>query len=404
MRSPPSNPDTCEPSTGPGPAAAHRPAIVDSTLREGEQFGRAHFDSADRLAIARALDAFGVDVLELTSPAASRQSEADLTTIAAAGLSAQVVTHVRCHPDDVRRALDCGVDGVHLFLGSSRWLRTHGHGRTLPRMLEALEQVLQLTRAAGVPTRFSCEDAFRSERADVLELARQAEALGAVRIGLADTVGQADPEGVTDLVSAVRAEVDCEIEFHGHNDGGCAIANAWAAWRAGATHIDTTVLGIGERNGITSLAGLVARLVMHDLGACDDLALNQLVPLDQLVARTLGMEIPFDACISAPAAFTHKAGLHAKAVLDEPRSYEALDPTLFGRSRALPLGHRLIGRHALAARADALGLALTAEQLASVARAVKTQADDGPIADERVDTLLRGAASPSLTPELETTR
>jgi homocitrate synthase len=375
--------------------ANRRPRIVDSTLREGEQFALAHFSSEDRLSIARALDDFGVDVIELTSPAASGRAEADLRTIAAAGLRASVVTHVRCHLDDLRLALDCGVDGVHMFLGSSAWLRSHGHGRELPRMLGDLESALELTRDHGVPARFSCEDAFRTDLEDVLALCGHAEALGATRIGLADTVGQADPERVTQLVSAVRAVVQCEIEFHGHNDGGCAIANAAAAWRAGATHIDTTVLGIGERNGITPLAGLIARLTLSDPDSCTDLALGQLVALDQLVARILGIDIPFDACISAPAAFTHKAGLHAKAVLSDPRCYEALDPALFGRTNTLPLGHALIGRHALAARARALDLMLTAEQLAAVALGVKRQADIQSISDEQVDALLRAAAFPT---------
>ena len=204
---------------------------------------------------------------------------------------------------------------------------------------------------------------------------------------------------VTEVVSAVRDVVDCEIEFHGHNDGGCAVANAWAAWRAGATHIDTTVLGIGERNGIAPLAGLIARLVLHDPDLCADLALTRLVDLDRLVADRLGIEIPHDACISAPEAFTHKAGLHTAAVLVEPRCYESLDPAMFGRSRRIPLGHRLIGRHALAARAAGLGLCLSPAVVASVTAEVKRRADDGPLELDAVDALLRAAAEP-VVPEV----
>ena len=218
-------------------------------------------------------------------------------------------------------------------------------------------------------------------------------------VGLADTMGRATPEMVSEVVSAVRDVVDCEIEFHGHNDGGCAVANAWAAWRAGATHIDTTVLGIGERNGIAPLAGLIARLVLHDPDLCADLALTRLVDLDRLVADRLGIEIPHDACISAPEAFTHTAGLHTAAVLVEPRCYESLDPAMFGRSRRIPLGHRLIGRHALAARAAGLGLCLSPAVVASVTAEVKRRADDGPLELDAVDALLRAAAEP-VVPEV----
>ena len=365
---------------------------MDCTLREGEQFARARFTSDDRLALARALDRFGVDVLELTSPAASPGAEADLRRVAGLGLDAQVVTHVRCHPDDLARAADCGVDGVHVFLGSSAWSREHGHRRGLPRLLADLEAALDFLHGRGLPARFSCEDAFRSEPGALLTLLRHADALGVARVGLADTVGAATPEQVTELVRRVRGEVACELEFHGHNDGGCAVANAWAAWRAGATHVDTTVLGIGERNGIASLSGLVALLVLHDPGSCADLALDELVALDERVAALVGIEVPFNASISAPGAFTHKAGLHAKAVLSDPRSYEALDPALFARERTVAVGHALTGRHALAHRARALGLQLDDAALRRAAAAVKAAADARPLTDDDVDALLRAAA------------
>ena len=101
----------------------HPVQIVDSTLREGEQFAGAHFTSAARIAIAEALDAFGVEYIELTSPVASPQSAQDLRTIAALPLRARVLTHTRCRLADVQLAADCGVDGVNLLFGTSPYLR-----------------------------------------------------------------------------------------------------------------------------------------------------------------------------------------------------------------------------------------------------------------------------------------
>ncbi len=236
--------------------------MVDSTLREGEQFAHARFTTDQKIAIAQALDAFGVDYIEATSPAASPQSERDLRALTALPRRARILAHTRCTLEDARRAVDCGVDGVNLLFGTSQFLRDWSHGRSIEQILEEATVVIRMLQDAGVEVRFSCEDALRSERIDVLHIFRVVDGLGVNRVGIADTVGIATPREVERLVGEVRSAVGCDIEFHGHNDGGCAIANAFAAWEAGATHIDTTVLGIGERNGIASLSGLIARLYL----------------------------------------------------------------------------------------------------------------------------------------------
>jgi homocitrate synthase len=187
--------------------------------------------------------------------------------------------------------------------------------------------------------------------------------------------------------------VRCDIEFHGHNDGGCAIANADAALHGGATHIDTTVLGIGERNGIAALSGLIARLYLTDPALVAHYHLPLLPDLDAMVARLVGVEIPFNACITGATAFTHKAGMHTNAVLQEPRAYEALDPAAFGRERAVLMGHHLTGRHALAHRAASLGLRLSDDALRATTDRVKALADTNPLTQVQVDALLHEHAA-----------
>lgn len=365
--------------------------IVDTTLREGEQFASAHFAPEQKLAIARSLDAFGVEYIELTSPVASPQSELDLRAVVALGLRATILTHTRSNINDVRRAIDCGVHGVNLLFGTSSFLRRASHGRSLDAMLDETTRCVRELQAAGAEVRFSCEDAFRSDPADLFRIYTAVDALGVERVGIADTVGIATPRDVEQLVGHVRAAVRCDIEFHGHNDGGCAVANAFAAVEAGATHIDTTVLGIGERNGITPLSGLVARLYLSDPRSVAHYELALLPELDALVAGVLGIDIPFNSCITGGTAFTHKAGLHTNAVLREPNAYEALDPHAFGRSREVLLGHRLTGRHAIAHRAQALGLTLDAEALLRALHDVKARADERPLSDAEVDQMLIGA-------------
>ncbi|GAC1652552.1 MAG: homocitrate synthase [Herpetosiphon sp.] len=367
--------------------------IVDTTLREGEQFAPATWSSAQKISIAEALDAFGVDYLELTSPVASPQSELDLRTIAALPLRAGVLTHTRCTMADVQLAVDCGVRGVNLLYGSSALLRELSHGRTVDQILDEATQCIRFLQECGVEVRFSCEDAFRTDRQDLHRIYRAVDALGVNRVGIADTVGIATPFDVAHLVADVRSEVGCDIEFHGHNDGGCAIANAFCAWQAGATHIDTTVLGIGERNGITSLSGLIARLYLTDPVVTAHYQLEQLQGVDELVAGMLGMAIPFNSCITGGTAFTHKAGLHTNAVLRNPHSYESLDPAAFGRRREVMIGHRLTGSNAIRHRAEAIGVALDDTTVHAVTRYVKHVADERPLSDAELDNVIRRAVS-----------
>jgi homocitrate synthase len=362
--------------------------IVDTTLREGEQFAHAHFTHQQKLAIAQVLDAFGVEYLELTSPIASPQSEHDLRAVAALGLRARVLTHTRCHLADVERAVQCGVHGVNLLFGTSPMLRQASHGYSLDQILDEARRCIRYGQANNVEVRFSCEDAFRTDPTDLIQIYAAVDALGVNRVGIADTVGIATPSDVQRVIAQVRAAVTCDIEFHGHNDGGCAIANAHAALEAGATHINTTVLGIGERNGITALSGLIARLYLSDPQHVAHYNLHLLPQLDALVADLLGIAIPFNSCITADTAFTHKAGLHTNAVLRNPHSYEALDPQVFGRDRAVLLGHRLTGRNAIAHRARALGLDLSPGALQHVTQQIKASADQGPLSDADVDALL----------------
>lgn len=368
-----------------------RLSIIESTLREGEQFAAAHFSPAQRRQIAHAVDDFGVEYIEVTTPIASPGAERSCREIASLPLRATVLTHTRCNVDDVRLAIDCGVGGVDLLFGTSSWLRTHSHGLQLTEIVDVAAECIALVRDAGLEVRFSCEDSFRTDPDDLLRVHSAVAALGVDRVGLADTVGIATPAQVGALVGRLRAAVDCDIEFHAHNDTGCAVANALAALEAGATHIDTTVLGLGERNGIVSLSGLIARIYTVQPELVEHYALEQLASLDQTVADILGVAVPFTAPITAPFAFHHKAGIHTKAVLGDPRSYEPFPPERFGIERRLLIGHELAGRHAVRERATALGIAGDEEWLQRVTAELKRHAGERLLLDHEVDALLRAS-------------
>ena len=363
--------------------------IIESTLREGEQFALGHFSQEKKLAIAKALDEVGVEYLELTSPCASPQSEADVRAIAALPLHAKVLTHTRCHMDDARLAASTGVDGIDVLFATSTTLRENSHKRTLAEIVEIGSEVVKFIQSQGLEVRFSSEDSFRSDPDDLLEVYHAIDRLHPQRVGIADTVGIATPTQVYELVSLVRKHVDCDIEFHGHNDTGCAVANAWAALEAGATHIDTTVLGIGERNGIAPLTGMIARVLSLQPELVEKYRLDLLPRVDRLVADMLGIDIPFNAAITSETAFHHKAGLHTNAVLNDPSSYEIFAPERFGLRRTIIAGSRLTGRNAIAGRAASLGLRFDPRQLREVTQEIKRLADHQPLTDDELDALLR---------------
>jgi len=374
--------------------------IIESTLREGEQFVGANFTTDQKLKIADALDEFGVEYLELTSPLASPLSRDDCELIARRGLKAKILTHIRCHQEDASIALDTGVGGLDVVIGTSSMLREFSHGKSIDEIIDLAAEVLTWIRAQApdIELRFSTEDSFRSEEKDLMRVYLAIDKLGVVnRLGIADTVGVATPRRVFELISGLRRLTHADIEFHGHNDTGCAIANSFSALDAGATHIDTSVLGIGERNGITPLGGFVARMYVHNKAATKKkYKLKKLRKVDQLVAEIVGVAIPFNNYITGVTAFTHKAGIHSKAILNKPETYEILDPQDFGLTRYISIAHKLTGWNAIKDRAEQLGLPLTDAQIKLVTQEVKALADIKPLDLNDVDELLmRWASTPA---------
>lgn len=369
--------------------------IVDSTLREGEQFTTAFFDTAAKIHIARTLDQMGIEYIEIVTPLASKQSSRDCETLAKMDMkNAKLVAHTRCHMDDVRAAVSCGLKGVNLYMATSQELRKYSHGKDIDYIIDSAREVIEYCHQHKIEVRFSCEDTFRSDPTDVLRVYKAMEKLGVIRVGLADTVGVATPLQVWSVVSKVRDHVKCDIEFHVHNDTGCCIANALVAVQAGATHIDTCVLGIGERNGITPLGGLLARCITIDKEYFrSKYNLPLLRDLEKFVADKAQIDIPFNNCVTGSSAFSHKAGVHSKAVMQNPGSYEVLDPSDFGVERNISIAHRLTGWNAVKGRALHLGLELSDQRIKEATSYIKNLADMQTVETSDLDTKLKELAA-----------
>ena len=367
-------------------------SIVDTTLREGEQFHKANFSIQDKTEIAQQLSDFGVEYIELTSPCASPKSKKDCKTISRMGLKSKILTHIRCTKEDAIIAIETGVSGINFFSPSSIFHDRFNLGQQMSSNLENILDVLAFTRekAPDVEIRFSLEDVFRTRLEDLILIYNAVSQLNLInRLGVADTVGYALPSDVKRIIRLLKALSEKDIEFHGHDDTGSAVANSCAALEAGATHISTSVLGIGERNGVTSLAGFIARMYSLKTGLIKEkYKLEQFKQLHETVAKIVNIQIPWNHPIVGESAFIHKAGVHTNAVIRNPKSYEIIDPSDFDESRTILIAHKLTGWNAIMKRAEKLGLTFEDDEIKKITLKIKQLADGKNIELEKVDEIL----------------
>lgn len=323
--------------------------IIDTTLREGSQSSLLHdhykyfFNQDDKIEIARALIIFGVKFIELFSPKISQREQDDFAAIKTVrdSLIMQkgytfLLAHVRCHPDDVQTAIEAGADGLNMYIGLSDKARTHSHGKDLGTIVRNLRPLLEDVRQSypDLILRFSGEDAFRTSEADLFQVYDEV-APYVDRFGTPDTVGVATPSSITERIHCLRERYPhIDLEGHFHDDRGFALINALEAVKAGMRYIDTTLLGIGDRSGITSMTALLYNLYIDK--AYDHLEgynLRGAYPINVMFASKLKKLVPSKEPVSLTNR-THTAGVHQKAFLNHAETYEAFPLDQFGVSES----------------------------------------------------------------------
>ncbi|MBI5063153.1 MAG: homocitrate synthase [Desulfatitalea sp.] len=309
-----------------------RIAINDTTLRDGAQAPGVVLKSADKLAIARALDALGIDELEVGTPAMGATEEEDIARIAALGLGCRLTAWCRACTEDLQAAARCGVHGVHISLPvSDLQLQALGKGRTW--VMERLQNLIPEALGRFDRVSVGAQDATRAEPEWLFDFARTVDCLGAHRLRLADTVGIGRPTGMAELVTlGRRAAPHLALEFHGHNDLGLATANALAAVEAGAEALSVTVNGLGERAGNTALEQVAMLLDRHSTLGCG-IDGRHLLAICRRVALASGRPIAPDRPIVGDMCFTHESGIHCHALLRDPSTYEPFAPQSIGREQ-----------------------------------------------------------------------
>ncbi|MDP4011567.1 MAG: pyruvate carboxyltransferase [Candidatus Roizmanbacteria bacterium] len=324
--------------------------IIDTTFRDGQQSPlmfdtyKYRFSLEDKIILANGLMELGVDRFEFFSPVVSTIEREDFAKLSSymrnkkSGI--KLYAHCRCHPADIEAALESGFDGLNFYIGIADHSQKYSHGMDTKTIGKRVSSLIGEVRGTypKLYIRFSAEDCFRTPLEDIYDLYDLVTPY-VDTFGMPDTVGIATPTMVYDRVTALKKRYPMvDLECHFHNDRGYSLINATTAVLAGASYVDTSIWGMAERSGITSLTGLLFNLYQENPQLCNHYILNLCYPLNVLMGSILKCHVPYNEPISITNR-THTAGVHQKAVIKSNMVYEGVDLAIFGvSSKQLLLG------------------------------------------------------------------
>ncbi len=375
--------------------------IFDTTLRDGEQSPGATLTRPEKLEIARALEAMGVDIIEAGFPISSDGDFESVKAIAGEISSSVVTGLARCTPKDIERAgqavRHAAKPRIHLFLATSKIHREHKLRKSKQELVRLAVESIQAARAYTSDIEFSPEDASRTELEFLEEMTAAAIEAGATTINLPDTVGYATPAGyglifrhLIERLPQIRTRA-ITLSAHCHDDLGMAVANSLAAVEGGARQIECTINGIGERAGNAALEEIVMALrTRRDHYRVDTrIDATRIFPVSRMVSTLTGLVVQRNKAIVGENAFAHESGIHQDGVLKKRETYEIMDPASVGIPKNTLVLGKHSGRAAFKDRITHLGYTLTDEQIEAAFTRFKTLADKKKeVYDEDIEALV----------------
>lgn len=363
----------------------NRIKIFDTTLRDGEQSPGASLNEDEKIEIAKQLARLKVDVIEAGFPIASPGDFEAVKRIAKEVKGPAIAGLARARKIDIERAYEAvkysDRPRIHTFIATSPIHMERKLGLTPDQVIEQAVEAVKFAKSLCNDVEFSAEDAGRSDPEFLYKIFTEVIKAGATVINVPDTVGYTQPEEFGALIRGIRENVEgvenVDISVHCHNDLGLATANSLAGVLNGATQVECTINGIGERAGNASLEEIVMNLVTRKDYFQKEIGIDttQLYPASRLVSRLTGFVVQPNKAIVGANAFAHEAGIHQDGVIKDKRTYEIMTPESVGfPGTKLVLGKHS-GRHALYERLKELGYDLTNEQLNLIFSRFKELAD-----------------------------
>jgi 2-isopropylmalate synthase len=383
-------------------------AVYDTTLRDGSQLEGISLTVDDKLRIARQLDHLGVAFIEGGWPGANpkddefferARTELDLTTSEFVAFGSTRHAKGRVDSDQtLANLVGAGTEVVCIVGKCWDYHVTEALQTSLDEGVAMVADSIEYLVAQGKRVFFDAEHFFDGYRANPefsLRVIEAAAMAGAEAVVLCDTNGGSLPPDIESAVRDVVAHVDCEVGIHLHNDTGCGVANALAAVRAGATQVQGTINGYGERVGNCDLVPIIADLELKmGIKALPEGHLPRLTPVAHHVAELVNFNVDPQQPYVGATAFAHKAGLHTSALSRRPDAYEHVDPSAVGNGTRV-LVSEMAGRSTLEMKAESLGIEIDGEVLGEVIDTLKRLEHSGyhfEAADASLELLMRGAA------------
>lgn len=346
--------------------------IFDTTLRDGEQTAGVNLHLHEKLEIARALEQFGVDVIEAGFPASSPEELRAVQAIAEIVRGASVAALARSHPNDIDQAWEALKKAeqprIHVFIATSPIHMEHKLRLSPEAVIERAVEGVRRAKRYVSDVEWSAEDATRSDWDFLVRIIAEVIKEGATVINLPDTVGYTQPKEYAAMFRYVLERVPgiekVKLSAHCHDDLGLAVANSLSAVEAGVVQIEGTINGIGERAGNAALEEITMALKIRQdhYQAETGIKTEHTARVSKLVSKLTGIPVPPNKAVVGANAFAHESGIHQDGVLKNALTYEIISPEMVGlTSNRIVLGKHS-GRHAFREKLRELGMAVASEE------------------------------------------